>query len=179
MIKLAIIGCGGEAHGHAEILRQIPDCAVIGLVSPTAAHRDEFRARYFPEAREYAEFDDLIADPPDGLDAVLILTPHALHYPQAKAAMEAGFHVLTEKPMVTSAEHAFDLWRLEQATGRRIGIAFQAPYSAPFQYLQQLREQNEWGRVQIIQGWLAQGWMQNTLLTWRQDPTLSGGGPIW
>lgn len=179
MTKLAIIGCGGEAHGHAQTLRQIPDVDVIGLVSPTAAHREKFREEFFPGAREYAEYEDLLTDPPEGLDAVLLLTPHALHYPQAKAAMEAGYHVLTEKPMVTSAAHAFELWRLEKATGKHIGITFQAPYSAPFQYLRQLREQNQWGRVQLIQGWLAQGWMQSTLLTWRQDPTLAGGGQLY
>ena len=44
------------------------------------------------------------------LDAVVLVTPHTLHYPQAKAALERGIHVLVEKPMVTELEHAYDLW---------------------------------------------------------------------
>lgn len=179
MIRLAIVGCGGEAHEHARVLQQIPDCRVTALVSQTPSHIEDFQRDFFPGARGYAEYDRLMEESPEDVDAVLLLTPHALHYPQAKAALEHGYHVLTEKPMVTQSDHGYDLWRLSNETGRQIGIAFQAPFSAPFQYLKRLRDAGEWGAPQIIQGWLAQDWMRQTLLTWRQDPSLSGGGQLY
>jgi predicted dehydrogenase len=179
MTNLAIIGCGGEAVEHAKILKGIPDCRVTALVSPTDASREKLRTEFFEDAREYAELDDLLADPPDNLSAVLLLTPHNLHYPQAKAAVEAGLNVLTEKPMVTSADHAMDLFHAVQKSGKQLGITFQAPYSAAFQHLKKLRTDGDWGRAQLIQGYLAQGWMADTLMTWRQDPALSGGGQMY
>ncbi len=179
MIHLAIVGCGGEAHGHAQILKSIPECTVTGLVSQTAAHVRRFQDEYYPDARAYTDFEALLGDPPDQLDAVLLLTPHALHYPQAKASLESGLHVLTEKPMVTQTDHAYDLWRLAEERKKVLSITFQAPFSAEYQYLKSLREGGRLGQTQIVQGWLAQDWMKSTLLTWRQDPSLSGGGQLY
>jgi len=179
MIHMAIVGCGGEANAHAQILKSIPDCTVTALVSQTAAHVEQLQNDSFPDARAYTDFESMLDDPPAELDAVLLLTPHALHYPQAKASLERGLHVLTEKPMVTQTDHAYDLWRLAEEQNKVLSIAFQAPFSAEYQYLKTLREGGRLGRMQIAQGWLGQDWMKSTLLTWRQDPTLSGGGQLY
>ncbi|HEY0007323.1 MAG TPA: Gfo/Idh/MocA family oxidoreductase, partial [Tepidisphaeraceae bacterium] len=135
MIDIAIIGCGGEAHEHAQILKSIPDCRVSALMSPTAASREKLKSEFFPDAREYDDYEELLASPPANLSAVLLLTPHNLHYPQAKAAVENGLHVLTEKPMVTSSQHALELFHAVRNSGKQLGITFQAPYSATFQHL--------------------------------------------
>lgn len=178
-VNLAIVGCGSEAHTHAEILQQIPDCEVIALVSQTPAHREEFQQKYYPHARTYSTIDALLDDPPDDLHAVLLLTPHTLHYPESKAALEHGLHVLTEKPMVTATPDAYELWQLAGKRGLVLSVAFQAPFSAAFQTLKHLRDRDELGRPQIIEGWIAQDWLTSARGTWRQDPTLSGGGQLY
>ena len=123
--------------------------------------------------------DALMADPPDGLGAVAILTPHTLHFAQATAALEAGLDVLVEKPMVTDSKDAYELWRTVKRTGRKLAIAYQSPYTANFAHLAAKRDAGELGRIQMISGWMSQNWMRGTRGRWRQDPALSGGGMMY
>ena len=109
----------------------------------------------------------------------MLSTPHSAHYPQAKAALERGLHVLVEKPMVTSSRHANELWKLVDKSKKLLGITFQAPYTPEFGYLAAERDKGHLGKVQIISGWLSQMWMHNTAKTWRQDPKISGGGQMY
>jgi predicted dehydrogenase len=179
MMHIAIVGCGGMAHWHAQHLQEIPEARVTALCDPRPEQTAEFRKKYFAEAAEYADFEAMLSRPPARLDAVLLVTPHTLHYPQARAALAHGLHVLVEKPMVTSSEHAYDLWRLSRKQQRMLAIAIQAPYTPEYQALARLRDAGELGTPQIIQGWLAQGWKDGTAGSWRQDPALSGGGQMY
>ncbi|HQY87583.1 MAG TPA: Gfo/Idh/MocA family oxidoreductase [Tepidisphaeraceae bacterium] len=179
MIHFALVGCGSMANSHAQILQKIGDCKVVALVDNVVQRAHDFKSKYFNDAVTYGSYERLLEAPPTKLDAVLLVTPHTLHYSQSKAALERGLHVLVEKPMVTSSENAYELWRTVKRTGKSLGITFQAPYCAEYQYLRQLRDAGHWGKVQIIQGWLAQGWMKGTRGTWRQDPALSGGGQLY
>jgi predicted dehydrogenase len=181
MIHMALVGCGGMANWHATQLKAMSDeVSVVALVDTVPAQTKAFKEKYFPDAVEYADYDKLLADARKlKLDAVNLVTPHTLHYPQAKAALEAGLNVLVEKPMVTASEHAYDLWKTVKKSGKKLGITFQAPYTAEYQAIKGLRDSGEMGKVQIIQGWLAQGWMKGTAGKWRQDPKLSGGGQMY
>ncbi len=179
MIKLGIIGCGGIAHMHAERFLKLPDCKVTALCDIVPEKTAAYRTKYFADAREYADFDALLSEADGNVDAVLIATPHTLHYGQAKAALEHGLHVMSEKPMVTSSEHAYDLWKTVKKTGKTFAIAFQAPATAEYQYLKHLRDEIGWGDVQIVQGWLAQKWKNLSTKSWRMDPALSGGGQMY
>jgi len=80
---------------------------------------------------------------------------------------------------VTSSEHAYDLWRTVNRTGRKLGITFQSPYTAEFGYLARERDAGRWGKVQLVSGMLAQGWLKGTAGKWRQEPALSGGGQMY
>jgi predicted dehydrogenase len=179
MLNFALVGCGKMAHWHAQQVYQIPDVEVVAVVDPAPQRTKEIKDRYFPRAVELQTFDQLLSNPPKKLDAVIFVTPHSLHYPQATAAMEAGLHVLLEKPMVTSSHHAYDLWRTVKKTGKMLGITYQAPYTANYAYLARQRDADQLGKVQLISGWLSQSWLQNTAGTWRQDPAVAGGGQIY
>lgn len=180
MLNFALIGCGGMANWHAQELKKMPQVSVVALCDTRPDQTRTFREKYFSQAREFTDFGALLEARKElALDAVVLVTPHTTHYSQAKAALLAGLHVLVEKPMVTSSEHAYDLWRTQLSAGRQLGITFQAPYTAEYQYIKQLRDSGRLGKPQIIQGWLAQGWMKGTTNTWRQDPSLSGGGQMY
>lgn len=179
MINLALVGCGGMANWHADQLRKISDCKVVALVDTRPDQTKQFKDKYFKDAAEFESYDKLLESPPAKLDGVVLVTPHTLHYPQAKAALEKGINVLVEKPMVTSSEHAYDLWKTVNATGKKLGITFQSPYTDTFGYLARQRDSGAWGKVQIITGWLSQGWLKGTTGLWRQDPKLSGGGQMY
>ena len=177
MINVALVGCGGMAQWHAEKLKQIPECSVTTLVDTDPKCTNTFREKFFPDAKEFASYEMALAQAKP--DAVVLVTPHAMHYPQAKTALEAGIHVLCEKPMVTSSNDAYDLWRTVKATGKKLAIGFQAPYTPEYQSIKRLRDDGTIGKVQLIQGWLAQGWLNATAGKWRQDPALSGGGQMY
>jgi predicted dehydrogenase len=178
-IQIAMVGCGGMAEGHAQTFKKISDVTLAAFVDPVRANRERFRDRHNPAARLYETPDQLLSDPPAGLDGVVLVTPHTQHFEQATAALRAGLHVLVEKPMVTRSADAYALWRTVNETARHLVVATQAPFTAEYQYIKSLRESGELGTVQIIQGWLAQQWLAPTAGSWRQDPALSGGGQMY
>lgn len=183
MLNFAIVGCGGMANWHAtELKKMSAEVNVVALCDTAPSHTKTFKDKYFAEAAEYYDYDALLKDAAKlKLDAVIFVTPHTLHYAQAKAALLAGLNVLVEKPMVTNSDHAYDLWKTVKSTGKKLAITFQAPYTAEYQFIKQLRDSNQMGKVQIIQGWLAQGWRPSSpeKYTWRHDPALSGGGQMY
>lgn len=179
MLKLAIVGCGGMAGGHARTLAAMPDVELAAFCDIVPERAEAFCAQYAKDAAVFDSFDAMLAKHGKSLDGIVLVTPHTLHFPHATAALEAGIHVLVEKPMVTSSEHAYALWRTVNKSGKKLAIAFQAPYTAEYQCIARLRDSGELGKVQLIQGWLAQGWRTNTANSWRQDPSLSGGGQMY
>jgi predicted dehydrogenase len=178
-IHIALIGCGGMAHAHMSTLQKISDAKLVAFVDPVEANRTAFKEKYEKDAATFDTLESLLADRPGKLDAVILVTPHTQHYAQSKLAMESGLHVLVEKPMVTNSQHAYDLWKTVKATKRVLAVALQAPYTAEYQYISKLRDSGAMGRVQLIQGWLAQDWKKFTTGTWRQKPELSGGGQMY
>lgn len=179
MLKLAIVGCGGMANGHAKTLASMPDVTLAAFCDVIRERAEGYREKYASGASVFASFDEMLKAMHGRLDAVVLVTPHTLHFAHAKAALEAGLHVLVEKPMVTSSEHAYELWRTVNATRKHLAIAFQAPYSAEYQCIARLRDSGELGKVQLIQGWLAQEWRKSQAGTWRHDPAMSGGGQMY
>lgn len=179
MARLALVGCGNMAGWHAEQLKAIEDLSIVALCDPISEQTSKFKRNFFPEASEYDAYERMLDDDALKLDGVVLVTPHTLHYPQAKLALQRGLHVLVEKPMVTQVEHAYDLWRESKRTGKLLGITFQAPYTAEYGHLAQMRERGEWGKVQLISGWVSQSWFTPTTGRWRQDPSQSGGGYMY
>lgn len=179
MFNFALVGCGGMANWHAQQLQKIPQVKVVALVDPVTSQTAAFKQKYFSDAVEFDSYEKLLDQSPTKLDAVVLVTPHTLHYPQAKAALERGINVLVEKPMVTSSQHAYDLWRTVKRSGKLLAIAFQAPYSREYQCLAKMRDSGKLGQISLISGWLSQGWLTGTKGKWRQDPALSGGGQMY
>lgn len=179
MLNFALVGCGGMANWHAQQLQKLDEVKVVALVDPVPERPADFRNRYFNQAEVYGSLQHLLDRPPASLDAVVLVTPHALHYSEAKLALERGINVLVEKPMVTSRAHAEELSRIVKQTGKKLGIAFQAPYTQEFQCLARMRADGSLGRISMVNGWLSQNWKQFSTNTWRQDPKMSGGGQLY
>lgn len=176
MLKFALVGCGNMANAHARNLQKLSDVQVVALCDSRRESAVSFKDRYFSQATIFQDYEQMLKDLSGELDGVVLVTPHTLHYAQAKAAMESGMNVLVEKPMVTSSTDAYDLWRTSKRTGRQIGIAFQAPCSTEYRYLAAERDAGRLGTIHVISGFTHQGWLQFTNNTWRRNPALSGGG---
>lgn len=179
MLKFALVGCGGMANGwHAPtMLKNSAEARVVALCDIVKEKTADFRQRHFKDAAEFTDFYEMIEKVE--LDAVLLVTPHTVHYPHALAALKKGINVACEKPLVTSSEHAYSLWQAVKQSGKLLAITYQSPYTAEFGHLAQLRDAGKLGKVQNISGYLSQNWCKGCKGLWRQDPKFSGGGFIY
>ena len=143
-VRLAIVGCGGNSSGHARRMNQNPDVQIVGACDVNTDIASSYIERNLPDLEPSpAAFDNLDkmlaeTDP----DAVLISTPHTLHFEQGMKALEAGCHVLMEKPMVTDADDAYTLSAKATETGKVLVVGYNTPCTPNFYYLRnQIRQQ--------------------------------------
>jgi predicted dehydrogenase len=133
----------------------------------------------------YAEMAEKEVARADAIDVVAIVTPNHVHHGPAKAFLEAGIHVICDKPMTTSLEDALDL----VATVRRTGLVFGLTHNyTGFPMVREARERvqaGELGRLRVVQVEYPQDWLTTRLeetgqkqAAWRTDPAQSGGGAI-
>lgn len=168
-------------HKHAMHSRDIPELQIVGLcdivpgqmaklAERSLAHLTVQPPHYTDHARLYRETRP---------DAVVVATPHTSHYPLACQALESGCHVLMEKPMVTSLEHARDLEKRVERSGRVFCIAYNTPCTAELYTLREIIRSRELGRLKVVSLYLSQNWYRGTRGAWRQDPAQSGGGQMY
>ncbi len=177
-LRIGFIGAGGIAQGHYQRLMATGKAKVAALTEPSRVSLRRFcrnceGAENLPSYRDYKEM--LKREP---LDGVVILSPHTVHYSQINDALESGIHVLTEKPMVCTIQHAKALIRKAEKCGRVLMISYQRHYDPMFRYMRSQIGKGAIGEVQFVQAVLCQEWLRLTRNTWRQVPSLSGGGQL-
>jgi predicted dehydrogenase len=180
-LRVGIIGCGGMGGAHAQRLVGMKEVKIAALCDLTEDIAGAFRARHLGEAGKntplYAGSANLYAG--TKLDAVIIATPHTTHFELGMEALDQGMHVLMEKPMVTSAPHAYTLAAKVKETGKVFTIGYNTPCTPAFGYLREKIRSNAFGKLELVTGYLSQWWMKGTIGAWRQDPALSGGGQAY
>jgi predicted dehydrogenase len=180
-LNVALIGAGGMARAHVRTMFAAEGTAnVVAIVDPSAEAANVTAAMFtehkLPVPRHYPDLDALFAAHNGALDAAVIITPHSLHLEQTKRCLVAGLDVLLEKPMVLNVAEAEDLIAARDASGKALVIAFQGSLSAQIRYAAALLKSGELGEMLSISGVVWQSWGRNTVGTWRQMPTISGGG---
>ncbi|HYH93158.1 MAG TPA: Gfo/Idh/MocA family oxidoreductase, partial [Candidatus Saccharimonadales bacterium] len=181
-IRVGVMGLGLMSSHHLQRLLGRPDTVVTGVCEPSAAAYEAagmvFRTAGVeppPNQPDWRRF--LVEGASDGtLDAVVIITPHVLHFEQATQALEAGLDVLLEKPMVMDADQAIELIRTRDRTGRLLVVAFQGSLSPQIRAAAAMLERGELGALLNIDAVVWQDWRTHSQGTWRQDPVRSGGG---
>ncbi len=177
-IRIGFIGAGGIATVHFQRTRSIKEAEVVALVEPSKNSLDNFYSRC-PEAKGllvYENYREMIKN--ECLDAVYVLSPHAYHFEQIMYSLDAGLHVLTEKPMVCSITHAKKVIEKSKKVGKILMISYQRHFEPPFRYMREKIQKGDIGEVQFIQALLSQEWLRLTRNTWRQVPELSCGGQL-
>ena len=151
-IRVGIIGLGRSGWNiHATCLRGLGDAYAVAAVADTDAPRRAEAERELG-ARAYTDADDLIADPQ--LDVVVVASPNRLHASQACAAMQAGKHVVCEKPFGLSRRDADQMIRFSQQTGRRVAPFQNRRYEPHFLKVKELIDSGCLGQVlQIRMVW--------------------------
>ena len=136
--------------------------------------------------RSYASYEEMAqaeAARPDGIEAVSIVTPNHLHAPIARAFLNAGIHVICDKPLTTSVKEAEELVRLVEKSGKLFVLTHN--YSG-YPMIRQARSMvagGELGDIRVIQVEYPQDWLTerselsgNKQAEWRTDPARSGAG---
>lgn len=173
-LRVGVIGCGvGMLHleGFAEEPR-VQVVAIAGL--------DEKRCRElagtFGVARVYRDYQDLLADP--DVEAVTVAVPNILHYPVAIAALEAGKHVMVEKPLARSASEGEKIIAAAQRAGLVLGVVFNRRGRQDVQILKREIEKGNLGNIYHARAF----WMRRSgipgLGTWFTSKEMAGGGPL-
>ena len=171
----------GAVHRHAAALDGQYELVAGALSSTPERARTSGRALGLPEERSYASWEELLERErarPDPVEVISIVTPNHLHFPVALASVQAGFHVICDKPLVHTATQARTLEKAVQDTGTLFAVTYN--YSG-YPLIRQAREMvlggvlGELRKVQVEyhQGWLARE-DHGKQATWRTDPTLSG-----
>jgi predicted dehydrogenase len=179
-LRIGIIGCGGNMHGHVKRLveQHAAEVEIVGLADPSSASIERLVDRQ-PAVADLPRFDShrelLSALKPD---AVEISTPHTLHYEHIMDSLSSGAHVLTEKPMVCQVDHAMEVIRRGRELGKVVLVSYQRHYEPLFRYIRDQIAAGELGEVQYIAGLQNQNWYRGTKGTWRSQMSLSGGGQL-
>jgi len=181
-IRIALLGCGGIQAKHVRTFLERKDARIVAMCDTNDAMIDALVERV--EAKDTLGDVPRFGDPAAmyaavEADGVSICTPHTLHFAQAMQALGAGLHVLLEKPMVTSAPDAHTLAAETIKAGKVLIVAYNTPCSPELAYIRELIRTQELGKLELVTGWLSQGWMKGTAGKWRQDPALSGGGQAY
>jgi predicted dehydrogenase len=112
-VGVAFIGAGTVAHLHAAAVANTPGVELVGVYDPQLSAAQAVVAGYGGQL--YPTVEAILADP--AVQAVAVLSPLELHYPQAAAVLRAGKHLLVEKPVATTTGQLADLQRLAHAAG--------------------------------------------------------------
>ncbi len=190
-LRMGMVGGGpgsfiGPVHRMAaELDAEIE--LVAGAFSQSAeksrAAADSYR---IDPARAYASYSLMMAEEakrPDGMDFVAIVTPNHLHLPIARAAMEAGFHVMSDKPATANLAEALELKEIVARTGRLYALTFTYTGYPMVREARELCRGGALGAVRKVLVEYLQGWLSQPLETtgqkqaeWRSDPARSGIG---
>ncbi|HEX4273014.1 MAG TPA: Gfo/Idh/MocA family oxidoreductase, partial [Rhizomicrobium sp.] len=109
-IRTAVIGTGFMGRVHLEALRRVENVDVVEIAA-TSPDKARAAAAGFDVLNATGDWREIMTDP--SIDAVHVATPNASHFPIAKAAFEAGKHVVCEKPLAMSVAEARELTTLQ------------------------------------------------------------------
>ncbi|MCL4560048.1 MAG: Gfo/Idh/MocA family oxidoreductase [Chloroflexi bacterium] len=150
-IRVGIVGAGLIAPMHAAGYQEMPDQAEVVAICDSDEEKARDQAAMFG-ARVYTDFRALIADPQ--VDLVDVLLPHHLHYPAAIAALDAGKHLLLEKPVAMTYREALEIYRKAQHTGVHFTVAENTRYVKAYIEAEKIIRSGQLGEITLVRTFL-------------------------
>jgi predicted dehydrogenase len=188
-LRLGMVGGGpggfiGAVHRIAARLDDRFELAAAALSSNPEKSRKAAQDLHIPADRAYANFTEMAAAEskrPDRIDAVSIVTPNHLHFAPAKTFLEAGIHVICDKPLTTTVEDAQSLAKIVKKSGLIFGLTHNYTGYPTIRQAREMIAAGELGALRLIQVEYAQDWLTTPLeatgqkqAVWRTDPAQSG-----
>ena len=177
-VRLGFIGCGGNSRGHGRSILGVEGTEIVGLTDVSQDALDAFKEAVgfendVPTFSHHREM--LSAVQPD---AVVISTPHTLHFEQIMDSLDADCHVHTEKPMVCTVDHAKQVIDKVEETEKHLMIGYQRHLQSAYVYCRNVVQSEELGKANFVTAHQCQNWYRNQQGKWRQSLSLSGGGQL-
>lgn len=149
-VKIGIIGTGGIARAYARAYREIPEAAIVGLCDIVPGKADDYgEVQGFTDAKTFVDYREML-DKLD-LDAVSVSTPNVSHSFITVDALQAGLHVLCEKPMSVTLEEAVDMAKAAKKAKKILSIGFQPRYDRNMQNIRKLVQSGVLGDIYYVE----------------------------
>lgn len=176
MLRIGIIGCGWFAPFHAKALAAMRDRARVVW----AADTNEERARAVAErcGNDCKAITDYRAGLRD-VDAVVVILPHHLHRPAAVDCLNAGVHVLMEKPLATSVAEADDMIAAAKRNKRVLMVAYPHRYRPAMRRFKEAITGGEFGKLIMLDGFMDEALQGYADLGWISKRKTLGGGVLF
>jgi predicted dehydrogenase len=190
-LRLGMVGGGpggfiGAVHRIAARLDDRFELVAAALSSDPARARSAALDLHIAPERAYGSFVEMAsaeAAREDRIDVVSIVTPNHLHYPAGKAFLQAGIHVICDKPLTTTLEDALDLAQTVRRTGLLFAVTHNYTGHPMVRQARQMVADGDLGPIRVVQVEYAQDWLSTALektgqkqALWRTDPAQSGPG---
>lgn len=146
-LGIGVFGCGYWGINYVRVFGELPGSTVLSVCDQRAERLNEV-GRRFPGVERHSDLESFLKT--DGLEAVVVCTQATVHYEITRRCLEAGLHVLIEKPMTTNSVEAAQL--IETATAKRktlmVGHTFL--YNTGVRKMKQLIDQHDLGTIYYI-----------------------------
>ena len=171
-INMGLVGPGFIAAHHIDAVRRLGFVDVVAIAG-SSLESAQRKAGEWNVERAYGDWRKLIADP--RIEVVHNTTPNHLHYDVSMAALRAGKHVVSDKPLAMNADQCGELYEAALRAGVAHVVTFNYRGSPLVQHARALIEQRDLGDVSFIHGHYLQDWLaDDTVYSWRMDPQLGG-----
>ena len=178
VFKCGVVGCGSIGPTHGAAIGQIPHEAELVAVADSVSERAQNMAKKFNVNRIYSDFSEMIADA--DIDIVSICTPSGMHADMAIRAMEAGKHVVIEKPMEVTLEACDRMIAAEARTGKKLTVISQHRFDAATLLVKEAIDSGKLGKIVLadayVKWWRTQDYYDSG--DWRGTWKLDGGGSL-
>ena len=172
-IRTAIFGTGFMGRVHLEAVRRLEFVEAAAIAGRNADAAEQLGAG-FSVPKITNNYREILRDP--AIDAVHICTPNAQHFPMARDALNAGKHVICEKPLATSVDDGEELVALAAERGVRNCVCHNLRFYPMVQQMRAMRKAGDLGEILVVQGTYFQDWLlYDTDWNWRVDA--KAGGP--
>ena len=177
IVKVGIIGCGGIANGkHMPSLSKLPNVELVAFCDIVIERAEAAKAKYgTPDAKVYENYKDLLAD--ESIEVVHVCTPNRSHSFITVDALDAGKHVMCEKPMAINSVEAKKMLDAQKRSGKKLTIGYQSRQSMGAQYLKQEAMDGTFGDIYYAK---ATALRRRAVPTWGVflNEYEQGGGPL-
>lgn len=174
--NFAILGCGVISKTHALAINEIPNATLVGVADNNAEYARAFAQKNGVKA--YENYQEMLAD--KSIDVVCICTPSGYHASNAIDALNAGKHVILEKPMSISNEWADKVIDTCEKTGKKLTVISQFRFSEDIKKVKELISENAFGKISLCT--LTMKYYRSTEYysssSWRGTLRFDGGGAL-